>query len=108
MTAARMLNTARRRAGMTQRALAQATGIPQASIARIERGLTRPRVDTMQRLLHATGQDLEVEERLGRGIDRTGIRELLALSPEERIDRGVRAARSLANFVAQVRGELVR
>ena len=108
MTAARMLNTARRRAGMTQRALARATGIPQASIARIERGLTVPRVDTLQRLLRATGQDIELEQRLGQGIDQSGIHELLALSPEERIHRGMRAARSLASFLAQVRGERIR
>ncbi|MBA2275307.1 MAG: helix-turn-helix transcriptional regulator [Chloroflexi bacterium] len=37
MSAARMLRYARRRADMTQRALADASGVPQSSIARMRR-----------------------------------------------------------------------
>jgi len=50
MDAARTLRDARRRAHLTQRALASRSGIPQPAIARIERGTVVPRVDTLDRL----------------------------------------------------------
>ena len=73
----RMLRYARSRAKLTQRELAQKTGIPQETIARIERGRVDPRIGTLDRLLEGCGFGLEVEPRLGIGIDRTQIRELL-------------------------------
>ena len=51
---------ARKRAGMTQQDLAQATGMPQPSIARIEAGSVVPRTATLIALLAATGQKLSV------------------------------------------------
>jgi transcriptional regulator with XRE-family HTH domain len=101
-----MLRTARRRAGLTQRALAERTGIPQPSIARIEAGETRPRIDTLERLLGATGHALEVEARLGEGVDRSHIRALLALTPDQRGQAAVTAAKNVSAFLnqAQVRG----
>jgi transcriptional regulator with XRE-family HTH domain len=70
---------------LTQRALAEKTGIPQETIARIEAGRSDPRVETLDRLLEATGMGLEVMPRLGLGIDRTQINELLDLSMAERL-----------------------
>jgi len=84
MASERLLRTARRRAGMTQRQLAAASGIPQSTVARIERGMISPRLDTLERLLRASGHQLEVEPRLGIGVDRSQIRELLRLSPGRR------------------------
>jgi predicted transcriptional regulator len=52
---------ARKRAGMTQQDLAAAVGMPQPSIARIERGTVTPRVTTLVALLRATGHQLTVE-----------------------------------------------
>ncbi len=88
---------------MTQRALADATGVPQSSIARIERGTTDPRVDTLQRLLRATGRELETEPRLGEGIDRSLIYLTLAMTPDERGRSAARAGRTLATLLQQVR-----
>jgi len=88
---------------MTQRVLAEATGVPQSSIARIEGGSSIPRVDTLQRLLRATGTDLEAEPRLGEGVDRSLIRAMLAMTPDERGRAAARAGRSLAALVANVR-----
>lgn len=85
MDTGRTLRGARRRAGLTQRGLASATGIAQPTIARIESGATVPRVDTLERLLEAAGQSLQVQTRMGVGVDRTLIAELLALSPRVRI-----------------------
>lgn len=83
--AGRMVLHARRRAGLTQRALAARAGIAQETIARIERGRIDPRVNTLDRLLEACGLGLETMPRLGIGIDRTLIRDLLAMSPERRL-----------------------
>jgi transcriptional regulator with XRE-family HTH domain len=82
---ARILRYARRRAGLTQRALARRAGVPQPTIARIESGAVSPRVETMERLLAPCGMRLGVEPRAGSGVDRTAIRELLRLSPAERL-----------------------
>jgi transcriptional regulator with XRE-family HTH domain len=81
----RMVREARKRAGLTQRQLSAKAGIPQESIARIERGRVDPRVGTLDRLLEACGYGLESMPRLGIGIDRTQIRELLKLTPSERL-----------------------
>jgi predicted transcriptional regulator len=80
-----MLRWARRRAGLTQRQLAERTGVPQSTIGRIEAGTTDPRLSTIRRLLRACGFDLEVEPVLGFGVDRSQIREHLALTPDQRI-----------------------
>ncbi len=52
---------ARKRAGMTQMELAAAVGMPQPSIARIERGSVLPRTSTLIAILRATGHELAVE-----------------------------------------------
>jgi predicted transcriptional regulator len=85
MNAARSLRQARRRAGLTQRDLAQRTGVAQPTIARIEGGHEVPQVDTLERLLRACGESLEVLPAAGAGVDRSSIRALLARTPAERI-----------------------
>ena len=70
---------------MSQRALAARTGVAQPTIARIERGHDDPRLQTLERLLNACEETIEVLPRAGIGIDRTEIRELLALAPRDRI-----------------------
>jgi transcriptional regulator with XRE-family HTH domain len=57
----RTVRWARKRAGMTQHDLARATGMPQPSIARIERGTVISRTATLIALLRATGNRLAVE-----------------------------------------------
>jgi predicted transcriptional regulator len=94
----RMLRNARRRAGLTQRALAARTGIPQETIARIERGRVDPRVGTLDRLLEGAGYGVEAMPRLGIGVDRTLMRDLLALSPEDRLRWASRSDRNYIQF----------
>ena len=84
--AGRMLREARGRARLTQRELAAKSGIPQETIARIERGRADPRIKTLDRLLAACEFCLEVMPRLGIGIDRTQIQERLAASLERRLE----------------------
>jgi transcriptional regulator with XRE-family HTH domain len=102
VNAARILRYARRRAGLSQRALAEASGVPQPQIARIERGLNSPRLATLERLLAATDSSLEIGQRLGEGVDRTLIRATLALSPEERLSRAARAGNRLGDLLREV------
>jgi transcriptional regulator with XRE-family HTH domain len=59
-TVGRTVRWARTRAGMTQQELAEATGMPQPSIARIEAGAVVPRTATLIALLEATGHQLSV------------------------------------------------
>lgn len=85
-----MLRGARSRAGMTQRRLAQRSGIPQPTIAKIETGSQVPRYDTLARLLDACGHELravQVRDEDENGIDLSLIRAQLALSPAERARR---------------------
>ncbi|HYO46571.1 MAG TPA: helix-turn-helix transcriptional regulator [Gemmatimonadota bacterium] len=102
MNAASLLRYSRARAGLTQRELAERTGIRQPGVARIEAGHVSPRVDTLSRLLMACGVRLDGVPRRGEGVDRTAIRELLALSPEERLRRAAAEARNLADFESAV------
>ena len=90
-----LVRRARRAAGLSQKALAERAGVTQASISRIEDGKISPRCDTLERLLEACGFTLELAPRLGEGIDRTAIRDLLRLSPAERARLAVAEARNL-------------
>jgi transcriptional regulator with XRE-family HTH domain len=84
MRAARILIDARLRGGLTQRELARRAGTSQSEVARIETGVVIPRLDTLDRLLAACGEELQSRPRLGAGIDRMAIGELLALTPGQR------------------------
>lgn len=70
---------------MTQRVLAERTGVPRSTIARIEAGVVDPRVSALDQLLHACGEELDAVPRRGLGIDRTLIRAALRRTPRERI-----------------------
>lgn len=83
---------------MTQRELARRTGVAQPTIARIERGLVDPRIDTLDRLFGACGACLSVEHVPGYGVDRTQMRELLKLTPRARLESLRRDAAGMARL----------
>lgn len=95
MRYAEWLNGARRAAGLTQRELAERSGIPQPTIARIESGRQIPRADTLDRLLRACGFQLDAAIQVGAGVDRSQIEEYVRLTPRQRVDRAVGWARAL-------------
>jgi transcriptional regulator with XRE-family HTH domain len=101
MKTARLLRYARRSAGLTQRQLAERAGVPQATVGRIEAGLITPRVDTLEKLLRAAGQELAVGPRPGTGIDRSQIRALLGLTPAQRLELAVRDAAGMDRLLAR-------
>ena len=88
MPTSAIVRDARSRAGLTQRELARRTGVAQPTIARIESGLVDPRMHTIDRLLTACGESLVVAPRggTGAGVDRGQLRELLRLTPRQRVD----------------------
>ena len=55
------LAKARDTVGMTQKQVAEETGIYQADISKIERGLANPSVSTLQRLAEGMGMKLKIE-----------------------------------------------
>jgi transcriptional regulator with XRE-family HTH domain len=52
---------ARNERDMTQKQLAEITGIPQADISRLENGNANPSLRTLQRLAEGLGMKLKVE-----------------------------------------------
>jgi transcriptional regulator with XRE-family HTH domain len=101
MDAAQILRDARRQAGLTQRALARRAHVQQPTVARIESRAVVPRVDTLDRLLGACGLSLATVPRPGAGVDRTQIRDLLALSPRDRLRLAARDGRNLDRLLAR-------
>jgi transcriptional regulator with XRE-family HTH domain len=89
---------------MTQHQLAEAVGMPQPSIARIERGTVLPRTETLIALLAATGHRLAVEP-IGAGrVDEAAVRQRLRMTVPQRTRRAmpgsdpVRVLRRLRRF----------
>jgi transcriptional regulator with XRE-family HTH domain len=101
MDAAQTLRDARGRAGLSQRALARRANTQQPAVARIESSAVVPRVDTLDRLLAACGLALATVPRPGAGIDRTQIRDLLALTPGDRLRLAARDGRNLDRLLAR-------
>lgn len=97
--AARLLRHARSKAGATQRELAARAGVPQATVGRIESGAVQPKLETILLLLNAAGFELELRARRGDGVDRTLIRDLLALPSEERVVRSIDETRRVARLL---------
>ncbi len=97
-----LLRRARKRAGLSQRAMAERAGTAQSVVARVESGHTDPSSETLMRLLEAAGYDLRCEltpipvpdSHMLDDVDR-----ILALTPEERLIE----VRNLARFEAAAR-----
>ena len=79
------------------------TALAQPAIARIETGQVDPMISTVLRLLRACGTTVHAEPEPGFGIDRTQIRELLALTPAQRLERARRDAAGLTALEQAVR-----
>ena len=100
--AARLLRHARKRAGLSQRALAGKAGVAQSYVARVESSAVDPTVSSLSRLLRACETTLEAMPGSGAGVDRTVMRRLLRLSPAERLATAAAEARALGAFDAAV------
>lgn len=101
--AAALLRRSRHSAGLTQRALARKSKIPQPTIAAIETGRQDPRFETVRALLEGCGREVTAVSRPGQGVDRTQIRELLRLTPGERLRLAAADARGLERLLRSKR-----
>lgn len=52
---------ARDRAGLTQKELAAKSGLTQSNISNIEKGITRPTIDSLKKIADATGKRLVIQ-----------------------------------------------
>jgi len=99
---AELLRQARERAGLSQRQLAQRAGTAQSVVARIERGLTSPSWDTLERLLEAAGYELaaQVEPRVVVGSHMLNeVAGILRMTPEQRL----REVKNVSEFLHRAR-----
>lgn len=100
MTAAELVREARRRHRIDQRSLARRCRTSQTHISRIERGEVSPSVDTLDRLLRAMGERLEVNCAPGpRGNQSTDeLRADMKLTPGERIVQAAELSHALTTI----------
>lgn len=103
--AARLLRQARARAGLSQRDLAAVTGIAQPMISTIERGLQDPRHGTLERLLRACGQELDLVLKGGEGVDPTQFIPGLQAALRARLRASVESAKNIERFRRSVRSQ---
>jgi transcriptional regulator with XRE-family HTH domain len=102
MAIASIVREARRRAGLTQAALAARAGVPKSTVGRIESGARIPSADLVERLVGAAG--LEVTVSLSEpdpGTD-SMFERTLRRTPAQRLADATRAAR----FVLRGRREV--
>ncbi len=97
----RLIRDARRLGGLTQADLARRLGTTQSAVSNWERGRDTPRVDTLARILEACGFEADMTFRRLDDVDRTQIRENLAMTPAERLQsvRNVSKLRAKARRV---------
>jgi predicted transcriptional regulator len=97
-----LLREARRRMGLSQRALALRAGTAQSVVARIEAGTTSPSWSTLERLLQALGFEIQADLAVQPSGDThmlDDVARILGLAPEQRLvelrnfDRFLKAAR---------------
>jgi transcriptional regulator with XRE-family HTH domain len=105
-----LIRHARGVAGLTQAELARRLGTSQPAIVKLERPGANPTVRTLDRVLRATGHELELSAPTwSPGIDESLIRKQLELVPAERLrqlERHAAQLRRVAIAGARSRGEL--
>jgi len=82
-----LIREARKRAGLTQAELAERAGTTQSGVARWESNRTLPTLQDVTRLVRLCGLDLEVALVPRDDSDTAQAERLLALTPQERLER---------------------
>jgi len=102
MSIASIVREARRRAGLTQAALAEKAGVPKSTVGRIESGARTPSVELVERLVEAAGFEVTVSlSEPDPGTD-SMFERTLRRTPAQRLADATRAAR----FVLRGRREV--
>ncbi|MDJ0867681.1 MAG: helix-turn-helix transcriptional regulator [Myxococcota bacterium] len=103
MSIASIVREARRRAGLSQAALAEAAGVPKSTVGRIESGTRAPSTKLVERLVRAAG--LEVTVSLAEpdpGTD-SMFERTLRRTPAQRLADATRVARFVLRGRREVR-----
>lgn len=80
-----LVREARTRAGLSQGDLAERLGTTQSAVSRWEHGHDEPRLSRLAAILAACGVRADVTFAPDDGVDRTQIRQQLAMSPADRL-----------------------
>jgi transcriptional regulator with XRE-family HTH domain len=70
---------------LTQAELARRAGVPQSTVAKIERGRRDPSLSTLERLVRAAGLELRIQLAPKDDHDLQLIDQMLDLTPEQRL-----------------------
>lgn len=90
MNSAQVIKRARERHGISQRSLALRAATDQAAISRIEHGRISPSMETVERLLAAMGERLELGSApVERDYDPLHMRATLQRTPAERLELAI-------------------
>lgn len=92
MLSASLIVEARRRAGLSQRALAKELGIAQPGIARLESGREQPSLERLRAIVAACGLQLTIGVEPADDSYDAPIRRALQLTPAQRLARRLRTA----------------
>jgi transcriptional regulator with XRE-family HTH domain len=85
-----LVRSTRERHGLTQAQLALRAGTSQNAVSRMERDETSSSVDTIQRLLAAMGERLELNvRRIDGGFDADHLADSMAQTMDERLERSL-------------------
>lgn len=108
MTPGELIRSVRARHGISQQRLARRVGTKQSAISRLEADKNSPSVETLEQVLNAMGETLELSSSpLERPYDPLHRRSTAARSPAERLALGVswnRMAGRLAEAGRRARG----
>jgi transcriptional regulator with XRE-family HTH domain len=90
VTPGELIREARLRHGLSQQRLARRVGTQQSAISRLEADRNSPSIETLELVLHAMGERLQVTaEPLERDYDPLHLRATAARAPEERLALGI-------------------
>ena len=104
MEAGQFVREARRRAGLSQRALAARAGVSQSLVARIESGVVDPSFDRWLQLVRACGFDLDIHLTHLDEDAWTLVERGAGATPDQRLDRML-AGIDLLRAGAEARGD---
>lgn len=101
MEPGRLIREARKRHGLSQQSLARRVGTRQSAVSRLERGEVSPTVETLNLMLNAMGERLEIAGApLERDYDPLHRKAQAERTPEERLALAVSWNRMAGRFAA--------
>jgi transcriptional regulator with XRE-family HTH domain len=90
VTPGELIRDTRKRHGLSQERLARRVGTQQSAISRLEADKNSPSVETMELVLNAMGEHLQITaEPLERDYDPVHFRATVTRPPEERLALGI-------------------